>query len=333
MHPRFRDLDTDSVPAPLARTTDVQSYNYRYMYFPGDRRRFPWMNFYQSEANETGLPGNFFEMELDKVIGLAYWGAIDYLGESRGWPLKGYGDGVFDISLQPKPMAWLIRSMFRPEEPIVRLAIVDVAADNKVWNGIKFSIDQTSDHWNRTAGEHLKLYTYTNGDEVELIVNGKSLGKQKNPTSPKSRNKITWRNVEYQPGYIEAVAYRNGKVVARHRSETTYPAVALTLEADNDNWKADGQDLQHVRITAVHRKGRRVPTANHDVSLNMTGKASLIAVGNGDLSSDEIATQQHIHLYQGTATAILRAATESGETALKATANGIKPAKIKLTMR
>lgn len=333
MHPRFRDLDTDSVPAPLARATDVQSYNYRYMYFPGDRRRFPWMNFYQSEANETGLPGNFFEMELDKVIGLAYWGAIDYLGESRGWPMKGYGDGVFDISLQPKPMAWLIRSMFRPEEPVVRLAIVDVAADNKEWNGIKFSIDQTSDSWKRTDGDHLKVYTYTNADEVELIVNGKSLGKQKNPSSPKSRNKITWRDVEYKAGYIEAVAYRNGKVVARHRCETTGDAVALKLEPDNNRWKADGMDLQHVRITAVDRKGRRVPTANHDVSLDVSGKASLIAVGNGDLSSGETANQQHIHLYQGTATAILRADTNSGETVLKATAANIKSAKIKLVMQ
>lgn len=77
MHPRGRDHKTDSLPAPLARETDIAAYNYRYMYFPGDGRRFPNMIFYQSEANTSQLPANWFGMNLDRVVGLAYWGAID----------------------------------------------------------------------------------------------------------------------------------------------------------------------------------------------------------------------------------------------------------------
>ena len=101
MHPRYRNWQTDSLPCDLALVTDVQAYNYRYMYFPGDGRRFPWMKFYQSEASVAAMGQNFFEMDLEKVIGLAYWGAIDYLGESQGWPAKGWSQGVFDIALNP----------------------------------------------------------------------------------------------------------------------------------------------------------------------------------------------------------------------------------------
>ena len=76
MHPRGRNLETDSLPCDLAMITDIQAYNYRYMYFPGDGKRFPWMKFYQSEANITNMGPNYFDMDLDKVIGLAYWGMI-----------------------------------------------------------------------------------------------------------------------------------------------------------------------------------------------------------------------------------------------------------------
>lgn len=74
MHPRYRNIDTDSLPADLAVATEVNSYNYRYMYFPGDMKRYPEKIFYQSEASTEAMGPNFFEMELDKVMGLAYWG-------------------------------------------------------------------------------------------------------------------------------------------------------------------------------------------------------------------------------------------------------------------
>ena len=325
MHPRFRDLSTDSIPAPLARATDIQSYNYRYMYFPGDGRRFPYMTFYQSEANMTGLPANYFAMDLDRVIGLAYWGAISYIGESRGWPLRGWDDSFFDISLQPKPLAGLVKSMFLPEEPVVQLAIIEKAGDGMEWNGIQFNNDQTTDHWNRTPGQKLKLYTYTNADEVELVVNGKTIGRQQNQKGdPKRRNVILWNDVEYQPGYIEARAYKNKKMVARQRSETTGQAVALRLEADNAHWKADNQDLQHVRITAVDKRGRRVPTADFDIQFTVTGEGCLVAVGNGDMTSNDTAGQQHVHLHQGSALAILRSSRQAGIVTLVAKTEKMK---------
>ena len=333
MHPRYRNWDTDSLPCDLAMQTDVQAYNYRYMYFPGDGRRFPWMTFYQSEAAVAAMGPNFFEMDLDKVIGLAYWGAIDYLGESQGWPAKGWAQGVFDIALEPKPKAYLMKSMFKPDEPLVHIAVVDSRGD-QMWNGVQTGNDGLSDHWDRKPGTHLQLITYTNADEVELVVNGKSLGRKANPTGDaKRRNQIRWDDVEYQPGKAVAIAYKGGREVARHQVETPGKAVKLVAVPDQDGWQADGLDLQHVRIYAVDSKGRRVYSAQHELQFGTEGAARIAAVSNGNIRSDELYCTDHIHLYNGSAMVILRAGRQAGSVVLTTRAEGLKPLKTKLTCK
>ena len=265
MHPRYRNWETDSLPHDLAMQTDIQAYNYRYMYFPGDGRRFPWMTFYQSEASTSAMGPNFFEMNLDKVIGLAYWGAIDYLGESQGWPAKGWAQGVFDISLEPKPKAYFMKSFFMPEEPLVHIAVID-SKNDVMWNGVQTGNDGMSDHWCRQPGTELTLVTYTNADEVELRLNGKSLGKKQNPKGDsKQRNQIKWEGITYADGKLEAIAYNSGKAVARHQIETTGKAVSLRVTPEDSEWRADGTDLMHLRIEAVDNKGRRVPMAQDEL--------------------------------------------------------------------
>ena len=330
MHPRYRNWETDSLPCDLAKVTDIQAYNYRYMYFPGDAKRFPWMNFYQSEASVAAMGENFFGMELDKVIGLAYWGAIDYLGESQGWPAKGWSQGVFDISLEPKPKAYYMRSFFKPEEPVVHIAVTE-SKNTIMWNGVQTGNDGQSDHWNRTPGTKLSLTTYTNADEVELLVNGKSYGtKKNNKASAKMRNQIRWEDVVYQNGYCEAIARTGGKIVARHMISTTGKAVALKAEVDNNVWQADGMDLQHIRVIAVDSKGRRVSNAVADVTVTVEGDATLAAMSNGNINSDELSVTDHQKLFNGSCLAILRAGTAPSPVMVTITAPGLKKAKLKL---
>ena len=317
MHPRYRNWETDSLPHDLAMQTDIQAYNYRYMYFPGDGRRFPWMTFYQSEASTAAMGPNFFEMDLNKVIGLAYWGAIDYLGESQGWPAKGWAQGVFDISLEPKPKAYLMRSFFKPEEPLVHIAVIDQKGD-QMWNGIQTGNDGMSDHWNRIPGQKLSLITYTNADEVELLLNGKSLGRKQNPKNDtKQRNQIKWEGITYANGRLEAIAYNDGKVVARHQIETTGKAVKLVATPEDADWQADGTDLMHIRIQAVDSKGRRVPMAQDELKFELEGDARIVAVTNGDINSDELNVQDHRRLWNGSAMVILRAGKTPGKVTLR----------------
>lgn len=338
MHPRYRNLETDSIPADLAIETEVNSYNYRYMYFPGDSKRYPEKTFYQSEASVAAMGPNFYEMDRDKVIGLAYWGAIDYLGESMGWPVKGWNQGVFDLSLQPKPDAYFVKSMFT-DEPTVHIGVIEKSGGNIQWNGINVSAGKLSENWNREAGEMVSLYTYTNGDEVELFLNGKSLGVKKNSNDPKLRARIKWDNIAYAPGTLVAVAKKNGKVVARHQIETTGEAVALKLVPDVETWHADGKDLMHVRIYAVDKKGRRVlnmkdAKAFDKLTFTVKGDANIVAVDNGNIASDEL----HIgktqlektiqrNLFQGSALVILRAGNKPGKIELSVAGEKMKARK------
>ena len=344
MHPRYRNLETDSIPADLAIETEVNSYNYRYMYFPGDSKRYPEKTFYQSEASVAAMGPNFYEMDLDKVIGLAYWGAIDYLGESMGWPIKGWNQGVFDLSLQPKPDAYFVKSMFT-DEPTVHIGVIEKSGGNIQWNGINVSAGKLSENWNREAGEQVSLYTYTNGDEVELFLNGKSLGVKKNSNDPKLRARIKWDDIAYAPGTLVAVAKKNGKVVARHQIETTGEAVALKLVPDAENWHADGKDLMHVRIYAVDKKGRRVlnvkdAKAFDKLTFQVKGDANIVAVDNGNIASDEL----HIgktqleksiqrNLFQGSALVILRAGDKPGKIELSVAGEKMKAKKLVLNTK
>ena len=344
MHPRYRNLETDSIPADLAIETEVNSYNYRYMYFPGDSKRYPEKTFYQSEASVAAMGPNFYEMDLDKVIGLAYWGAIDYLGESMGWPIKGWNQGVFDLSLQPKPDAYFVKSMFT-DEPTVHIGVIEKSGGNIQWNGINVSAGKLSENWNREAGEKVSLYTYTNGDEVELFLNGKSLGVKKNSNDPKLRARIKWDDIAYAPGTLVAVAKKNGKVVARHQIETTGEAVALKLVPDAENWHADGKDLMHVRIYAVDKKGRRVlnvkdAKAFDKLTFQVKGDANIVAVDNGNIASDEL----HIgktqleksiqrNLFQGSALVILRAGDKPGKIELSVAGEKMKAKKLVLNTK
>ena len=344
MHPRYRNLETDSIPADLAVETEVNSYNYRYMYFPGDMKRYPEKTFYQSEASTAAMGPNFYEMDRDKVLGLAYWGAIDYLGESMGWPVKGWNQGVFDLSLQPKPDAYFVKSMFS-DEPTVHIGIIEKAGGNVQWNGINVSAGKLSENWNREAGEKVSLYTYTNGDEVELFLNGKSLGVKKNSDDPKQRARIKWDNIAYAPGTLVAVAKKNGKVVARHQIETTGEAVALKVVPDAETWHADGQDLMHVRVYAVDKKGRRVMSlqdkkAFDQLAFTVKGDANIVAVDNGNIASDELhigktqleKTAQR-SLFQGSALVILRAGNKAGKVELNVAGENLKPKKVVLNTK
>jgi beta-galactosidase len=159
---------------------------------------------------------------------------------------------------------------------------------------------------------------------VELLVNGKSIGVQQNSTDVRKRNTIYWKDVPYTSGKITAIARKAGKEVARHELETTGKAVALKIETENPNWKADGMDLQYVRVYAVDSAGHKVPTATGEVTFDVNGAATIIAVDNGDHLSDDLFAGNKKVLYKGFAMAILRSAQKAGTVKLKVSTAGLK---------
>lgn len=321
-NPDFR-IKENIVPPELATVTDVASFNYTWEDYQEYLKHAPNMIIYQSEAVTNELAAPYFGMDREKMVGLAYWGAIEYWGESDGWPKKGWNYSFFNHAMEPFPQAWLTKSIFK-DEPIVHIGVVDNEGDVKMWNDQIVGQKVISSHWNRQEGKKYNIYTYTNADEVELLVNGKSMGVQQNSLDVKKRNTIYWQNIPYGSGKITAIARKGGKEIVRHELETTGKAVALKMETENANWKADGMDLQYVKVYAVDSKGQKVPTATGEVTFDVSGAARIIAVDNGNHLSDDLFAGNKKTLYNGFAMAILRSNQTAGTVKLKVTALGLK---------
>jgi beta-galactosidase len=321
-NPAF-NIKENIVPPELATVTDVASFNYVWVDYQEYLKHAPNMIIYQSEAVTNELAGPYFGMDREKMVGLAYWGAIEYWGESDGWPKKGWAYSFFNHALEPFPQAWLTKSIFK-DEPVVHIGVVDNEGESKMWNDVMVGQKVISSHWNRQEGKKYNMYTYTNADEVELLINGKSVGVQKNSMEATKRNTIFWKDIPYSPGTLTAIARIGGKVVAQDQLETTGKPVALVIESENPAWKADGLDLQYVRAYAVDGKGKKVQTAPGAVTFDVKGAARLIAVDNGDHWSDDLFAGNKKVLHNGFAMAILRSEQRPGTVTLSVTAAGLK---------
>ena len=315
-------IEENIVPPELAQHTEVSSFNYCWEDYQKYLKKAPDMIIYQSEATTNELSAPFFGMDRDRMVGLAYWGAIEYWGESNIWPKKGWDYSFFRHSLEPNSQAYLIKSIFKPEEPMVHIGIAG-KVDTLWWNDIVVGQTRVTSHWNREVGKKYTVYTYTTGDEVELLVNGKSQGVKKN-NDPKKPNVITWKGVSYEPGTIKAIARKNGQPYAQHQLETAGKATKLVMEAENTGWKGDGRDLQYVKVYATDAKGRVVPTHEGMVTFQVEGAARLIAVDNGDHSSNDLFDGNRKSLYEGFAMGIVRSNRETGKVKITASCNELK---------
>ena len=285
------EADWNTNPPELATVTDVASFNYQWTLYPEFLKHAPNMIIYQSEATTRELLMPYFGMDREKMVGLAWWGAVEYWGESDGWPKKGWNYSYFSHTLEPYPQAWLIKSALEPSQPVVRVAVPVDGKAEQMWNDILVGRQNYVSHWNFPAGSRHNVAVFTNAEEAELFLNGKSLGRKPNDNSaPEMRNVIVWQDVPYgKGGSLEAVGYNAGKAAARHKVETAGKAVRLKVEAESSQgWKGDGMGLRYLKVRAVDKKGRVVPGFDEALSVSVEGAATLLALDNGDHYTDEL---------------------------------------------
>jgi beta-galactosidase len=170
-------------------------------------------------------------------------------------------------------------------------------------------------HWNwaERVGQPVSVWVYSNADEVELFLNGKSLGSQKVP----ALGHLEWP-VKYEPGKIEARASKGGKVILTEKRETTGAQTAIKLSADRMTINADGEDLALVRVEAVDAQGRTVPTCCDLIKFRVTGAGKLIGVGNGDPNCQESDKGSERSLFNGLAQLIVQGMKTPGEIVVEA---------------
>jgi beta-galactosidase len=190
-------------------------------------------------------------------------------------------------------------------------------------------------HWNFEGreGEEIPVWVYSNLDEVELFVNGQSQGSKKVP----QLGHVEWK-VKYQPGSIEARGSKDGKVVLTEKRETTGPAVAIRLTSDRMEINADGEDVAILKVEALDKEGRAVPTAGNLIGFNISGEGKLIGVGNGDPNCQESDKEPKRSLFSGLAQVIVQSSKRPGEIHIEAVKEGwdgpeLTPAKLVITTK
>ena len=223
------------------------------------------------------------------------WTGFDYRGEPTpyGWPSINSQFGIVDMCGFPKDFFYYYTAWWR-KEPSLHLF--------PHWN------------WEGREGDEIPVWVYSNQDEVELLVNGKSQGSQKVP----HLGHVEWK-VRYEPGEIEARASRDGKVVLTEKRETTGAPAQLRLTADRTEINADGEDLAMIRVEVLDKEGRLVPTAMNKLAFNVSGAGKLIGVGNGDPNCQESDKAPKRSLFNGLAQVILQSMKRPGEIQIEAT--------------
>ena len=287
-----------------------------------DTEYCPWSN----------LPESDFMAQDDKdyTIGQFVWTGFDYLGEPTPydgyWPSRSSYFGICDLAGLPKDRYYLYRSVWNRREHTIHLL--------PHWT------------WPGREGKVTPVMCYTDYDEAELFVNGKSQGRRHktgrmsvSATAGKliekmgkemvdsllSRYRLVWDNVVYEPGELKVVVYdKNGKAAGEETVHTAGAPAALRLTADKQTLAADGNDLSYITVALTDKDGNLCPDAADDIRVEISGAGTFQGICNGDATSLERFTEPHMHLFHGMLVATVRSGHKSGTITVKiSTASGI----------
>jgi len=315
----YPKLEPGNEPPKMASALDVVGTNYMERNWKDWHRKHPGMIFYGSEITTSNWGAAWLDWNKTYAAGQFYWGGTDYLGEGLEWPLIGWRRGLVDLTGFIKDGAYYVQSFYR-DEPMVRIAVQDEAAGSEsiVWNAVRLTKDERRAHWNWPGMASVTVYTYSNCEEIELLLNGRSLGVKKLKAAEKQLP--TW-SVPFEPGTLKAVARNNGTVVAEHEIRTAGKAARLVLQAERDVIGADG-DLGYINVLVVDADGTVVPDASQTIRFEVAGAGENFAVASADMWCIEPFRGRSRSAYRGKAQLIVRS-TRSGLINIKATAEGL----------
>ncbi|HKF47131.1 MAG TPA: beta-galactosidase GalA [Terracidiphilus sp.] len=234
----------------------------------------------------------------DWMAGGFAWTGFDYRGEPTpyGWPSINSQFGIVDMCGFPKDFFFYYTAWWR-SEPSLHVF--------PHWN------------WEGREGDEIPVWVYSNLDEVELLVNGKSLGRQKVP----QLGHVEWK-ARYEPGSLEARGYKGGKVALTQKRETTGAPAQIRLTSDRTEINADGEDVAVIKVEVLDKDGRLMPIADSTIGFNISGAGKLIGVGNGDPNCQESDKAPKRSVFNGLAQVIVQSTKSPGEIHVQATKDG-----------
>lgn len=247
--------------------------------------------------------------KYDHVSGLFVWTGFDYLGEPLPypWPARSSYFGIVDLAGFPKDAYYMYQSEWT-SKPVLHIF----------------------PHWNWLPGKTVDVWAYyNNADEVELFLNGKSLG-----TRAKKGEElhVVWQ-VKYEPGTLKAISRKGGQVVLEKEIKTAGKAAKIELLADRSQISADGKDLSFVTVKILDAQGNVVPDAAQLVQFKLNGPGTIVGVDNGFQASLEPFKADYRKAYRGLCLAIIQAGQTAGDLTLKASAPGLQDATVTITVK
>ncbi len=236
----------------------------------------------------------------DFISGMFIWSGFDYLGEPipYPWPARSSYLGIIDLAGFPKDAYYLYQSEWTDKTML-----------------------HIFPHWNWEKGQDIDVWAYyNNADEVELFLNGKSLGTHK---KEEGKFHVMWR-VKFEPGTIKAVSRKDGQVVLEKEIHTDGEPYKVELIADRDVINADGTDLSFITVKIVDEDGNMIPDADNLVHFDVEGNGFIAGVDNGYQASLEPFKANYRKAFNGMCLLIVQATEKAGNIKITATADGLK---------
>ena len=338
----FALKDNDNLPFHSSESASTISSRGEY-FFPvvqGDlNNNLPGKGIFQISSYDLAYPGwattpdQQWEMQ-DKypgVFGEFVWTGFDYIGEPTPYggdltglrpgtraydrakelldkqnvtevPSRSSYFGILDLAGFKKDRFWLYQSKWKPDMPMAHIL--------PHWN------------WPERKGLVTPVHVYTSGDEAELFLNGKSLGKKK---KGQYEYRLRWDDVVYQPGELKVIAYKNGQKWAEDVMKTTGKASQLSMSADRSVNCSDGKDLVFVTIRIEDKNNLLVPRTSNQLNFSIEGPGRIVATDNGDAASHESFQAKSKKAFNGMCLVIVAAEKgATGEIILKVESKGLK---------
>ena len=240
------------------------------------------------------------------ISGMFVWTGFDYIGEPTPypWPARSSYFGIIDLAGFPKDVYYLYQSVWT-NKPVLHIL----------------------PHWNWKQGDTVDVWAYySQADEVELLLNGQSLGTRKKQGDDMH---VFW-HVPYTPGTLQAISRKNGAVVATQTIQTAGAPARIELTADRQQLHADGSDLSFVTVRVLDAHGVPVPDAANNIHFQVNGNASIAGVDNGSETSMESFKGNERKIFNGLCLAVIQAGNKAGKITLTATADGLQQAQVEM---
>lgn len=306
------DADPRYINKPTIGSETSSCVTSRGEYFFGNEYQNWQISSYDQTKPDWGCtPDDQFRVNarFPHLLGEYVWTGFDYLGEPTPYnsddnsPSRSSYFGIVDLAGFPKDRFYLYQSQWRPEMPMAHIL--------PHWN------------WKERIGMITPVHVYTSGDEAELFINDKSQGRK--AKRPGEDFRLVWDNVKYEPGKVEAIAYKNGKKWATDIIKTTGEPVRLSLAADQQTISSGESDLAYITVQVQDKEGLLVPKSHPLIRFEIEGPGVIVATDNGDATSFVPFQSHERQAFNGLALVIVKAKKGAGgRITVKAISDGLQ---------